>query len=179
MICSGKALAWSPVSDSKAHGLTFHISLGESTRRAWQVSPLLEKPHVNSCPQWPLFQGNGLVFLPGIAHNDTGLQRALLQALWVPPGLSCHGVCFQLLCTPGFLLGLQLMLMSDIFRRVGVPWTGGGGWSRDHHCALGPLPTSFVAWDKLLCLLGLTFTVYKMELLKLTYLLHELVLKIM
>lgn len=168
MICSGKALAWSLASDSQAHVLTFHTSLGESSHRAWQVSPLLEKPHVNSCPQGPLFQGNRLVFLPGIAHNDTGLQHVLLHVLWVPPGLLCHGVCFQLLCTPGFLPGLQLVLVSDICRRVGVPWTRGGGRSRDHHCALGPLPTSFVVWDKLLCLLGLTFPVYKMELLMLT-----------
>ena len=38
-------------------------------RPGWQVSPLLEKPSVNSCPQGPLFQGNTLVFLPSFAHE--------------------------------------------------------------------------------------------------------------
>lgn len=162
-----KAPAWSLASDSKAHFLTFHTCLGEVTPRARQVSPLLEKPNVNSCPLCPLFQGNALVFLPGIARNDTSLQRALLQAPWAPPGLSCHGVFSAALYTrvsSWSPAGVHVCYMQE----SGCPLDWGRGWPRDQCCAPGPMPTSFVVWNKLLCLWGLTFPTYKMELSMLT-----------
>lgn len=108
----------------------------------------------------PVFQGDTLVFLPGIAQGDTSLRCALLSS---PPGSPWALVPWRQprLHTPGLLLG--------------PPWgclMSAGEWASpgpDEVAVLwGPVAASLEAWDKVLYVLGLTLPTYKTELCVLT-----------
>lgn len=158
--CSAKAPQWSGASDPKA----CHAGLGESIPEAWRVSSLLEKPSVDSCPQGPLFQGNTLVFLPSIARGRRACSRLCSRAAGFLGASHC-GVsrCFA---HRGSSQSPEGGRASNV-RERGCPLDR-ARQSRDHSCALGSMPFSFVVWNKALCLLGLTFPICEMELLRWT-----------